>query len=315
MQSQEPGTSASNQARTAHQGREERQGEIRMPSPDLPFLAPAHLEQILSNEHDTISPEIPISEGESPMNLEHIQQALRAEGLDGWLFYDFRRSNPVAHRVLSLPDDEMYTRRWFYFVPVKGTPGALVSAVESHLLRSLPGERHIFQTWQRIHAHLCNVLRHCMRIAMEYSPMNAIPYMSRVDAGTVELVRSYGVEVVSSANLAQRFVAQLSDEQVESHREAGRRLIAAKDALFAALASDLRAGAALDEYSVQQRFTALLQQAGLVLPNPPHVAVNANASNPHYVSTDSIHAPIRRGDLVLFDFSAKRPPPASIIAA
>jgi len=248
------------------------------------------------------------------MNLEQIQQALRAEGLDGWLFYDFRRSNPVAHRVLSLPDDEMYTRRWFYFVPVAGTPGALVSAVESHVLRSLPGERHIFQTWQEIHAHLGNVLRRGTRIAMEYSPMNAIPYMSRVDAGTVELVRSYGVEVVSSANLAQRFVAQLSDEQVESHREAGRRLIAAKDALFAALASDLRAGAALDEYSVQQRFTALLQQAGLVLPNPPHVAVNANASNPHYVSTDSIHAPIRRGDLVLFDFWAKLPAPGSIIA-
>src|SRR6266516_4378867 len=82
------------------------------------------------------------------MNLEHLQQALRAEGLDGWLFYDFRRSNPVAHRVLSLPDDEMYTRRWFYFVPTEGTPGALVSAVESHVLRSLPGERHIFQTWQ-----------------------------------------------------------------------------------------------------------------------------------------------------------------------
>jgi len=248
------------------------------------------------------------------MNLEHIQQALRAEGLDGWLFYDFRRSNPVAHRVLSLPDDEMYTRRWFYFVPVAGTPGALVSAVESHVLRSLPGERHIFQTWQEIHAHLGNVLRRGTRIAMEYSPMNAIPYMSRVDAGTVELVRSYGVEVVSSANLAQFFVAQLSDEQVESHREAGRRLIAAKDALFAALASDLRAGADLDEYSVQQRFTALLQQAGLVLPNPPHVAVNANASNPHYVSTDSIHAPIRRGDLVLFDFWAKLPAPGSIIA-
>ena len=248
------------------------------------------------------------------MNLEHIQQALRDEGLDGWLFYDFRRSNPVAHQVLSLPADEMYTRRWFYFVPVAGTPSALVSAVESHVLRSLPGERHIFQTWQEIHAYLGKILRRGMRIAMEYSPMNAIPYMSRVDAGTVELARSYGVEVVSSANLAQRFVAQLSDEQVESHREAGRRLIAAKDALFAALAGDLRAGTDLDEYSVQQRFTALLQQAGLVLSNPPHVAVNANASNPHYASTDSTHAPIQRGDLILFDFWASLPAPGSIIA-
>jgi Xaa-Pro aminopeptidase len=248
------------------------------------------------------------------MNLEHLQQALRAEGLDGWLFYDFRRSNPVAHRVLSLPDDEMYTRRWFYFVPTEGMPGALVSAVESHVLRSLPGERYIFQTWQQIHARLGDILHRGMRIAMEYSPLNAIPYISRVDAGTIELVRSYGVEVVSSANLAQRFVARLSDEQMESHREAGRRLITAKDTLFTALASDLHAGAALDEYSVQQRFTTLLEQAGLVLPDPPHVAVNANASNPHYTSTDSIHAPIRRGDLILFDFWAKLPAPGAIIA-
>ncbi len=248
------------------------------------------------------------------MNVEEIQQALRIEGLDGWLFYDFRRSNPVAHQVLKLPADEMYTRRWFYFVPAQGTPGALVSAVESHVLRSLPGEQHVFQTWQEMHTLLGAVLRDGMRVAMEYSPMNAIPYMSRVDAGTLELVRSYGVEVVSSANLAQRFVAQLSAEQMESHREAGRRLIAAKDALFASLAGDLRAGVALDEYSVQQRFTALLQQAGLVLPDPPHVAVNANSGNPHYAATSSKHDPIQRGDLVLFDFWARLPAAGSIIA-
>src|SRR6266702_3267658 len=248
------------------------------------------------------------------MHLEHIQQALRDEKLDGWLFYDFRKSNPVAYQVLSLPFDAFYTRRWFYFIPAQGNPTALVSAVEAHVLGELPGNRVIFRTWQEIQTHLQSILLAGTRIAMEYSPMNAIPYMSRVDAGTLELVRSCGVEVVSSANLSQRFVAQLSEAQMESHREAGRRLIAAKDTLFAALASDVRAGAALDEYSVQQRFTALLQQAGLVLPNPPHVAVNANASNPHYVSTDSIHAPIRRGDLVLFDFWAKLPAPGSIIA-
>jgi Xaa-Pro dipeptidase len=248
------------------------------------------------------------------MNIEDIQQALHIEGLDGWLFYDFRRSNPVAYQVLKLPADEMYTRRWFYFVPVQGTPTALVSAVESHVLRSLPGERRVFQTWQEMHTLLGAVLRDGMRVAMEYSPMNAIPYMSRVDAGTLELVRSYGIEVVSSANLAQRFVAQLSSEQMESHREAGRRLIAAKDALFASLADDLRAGVALDEYSVQQHFTALLQQAGLVLPDPPHVAVNANSGNPHYAATSSKHDPIQRGDLVLFDFWARLPTADSIIA-
>jgi len=210
------------------------------------------------------------------MNLEQIQQALHTEGLDGWLFYDFRRSNPIAHQVLKLPAEDMYTRRWFYFVPAHGTPSAIISAVESHVLGSLPGERRVFQTWREMQAYLEAVLQRGMRIAMEYSPMNAIPYIARVDAGTLELVRSCGVEVVSSANLAQRFVAQLSDEQIESHREAGRRLIAAKDALFAALSDDLRTGVTLDEYSVQRRFITLLQHRGLILSDPPIIAVNAN---------------------------------------
>ncbi len=198
------------------------------------------------------------------MQLERIQQALSDEGLAGWLFYDFRQSNPIAYQVLGLPTEDMYTRRWFYFIPAHGTPSAIISAVESHVLRSLPGERRIFRTWQEMQDHLKELLRPGTRIAMEYSPRNAIPYMSRVDGGTLELVRSYGVDVVSSANIAQRFVAQLSDEQVEMHREAGRRIIAAKDSLFAELSSKLRAGEPLDEYRAQQRFLELLEQAGVV---------------------------------------------------
>ncbi len=248
------------------------------------------------------------------MNLESIQQALQAEGVNGWLFYDFRGSNPIAYQVLGLSTEEMYTRRWFYFVPAQGTPTALISAVESHVLRSLPGERRLFRTWHEMRTHLSTLLRPGMRVAMEYSPMNAIPYMSRVDGGTLELVRSYDVEVVSSANLAQRFTAQLSDEQIESHREASRRLIAAKDALFAALGEDLRTGVGLDEYSVQQRFIALIQQSGLVLPHPLLVAVNANSGNPHYAPTIEKHSPIQRGDLILFDFWAHLPEPHSVVA-
>src|SRR5579859_5222319 len=188
------------------------------------------------------------------MNLELIQQSLQSEGYDGWLFYDFRKSNPIAYQVLSLPLDGFFSRRWFYFVPTEGTPTALVSAVEAHVLQALPGERCIFRTWQEMRSHLGKMLSSGKRIAMEYSPMNAIPYMSRVDGGTLELVRSFGVEVVTSANLAQRFVAQLSEEQVEGQRAAGKLLIAVKDALFAQLSTDLRSGVALDEYGVQQRF-------------------------------------------------------------
>lgn len=237
--------------------------------------------------------------------IQHIQDALQQEHLDGWLFYDFRISNPIAYQVLGLSTTDHYTRRWFYFVPAQGTPIVLISAVESHVLRTLPGERVAFRTWQEMHSYLKNVLPSGGRIAMEYSPMNAIPYMSRVDAGTLELVRSFGVEVVSSANLAQRFVAQLSNEQVEGHRAAGKLLIAAKDALFAQLSNDLHNEIVLNEYDVQQRFLGLVQQAGLVMTEPPLVAVNAHASNPHYAPTSTMHSPIQHGDLILFDFWAR----------
>lgn len=248
------------------------------------------------------------------MNLKQIQEALQNEKLDGWLFYDFRKSNPIAYQILSIPLNSFFSRRWFYFIPVSGTPIALVSAVESHVLNALPGEQRIFRTWQEMRSHLEDLLPAGKRIAMEYSPLNAIPYMSRVDGGTLELIRSYKVEVVSSANMAQRFIAQLSETQMESHREAGRRLIAAKDALFAALGDDLHAGATLDEYSVVQRFADLIQGAGLTLPDPPHVAINENASNPHYEPTKEKHSPIRRGDLILFDFWARLPEEDAIMA-
>lgn len=249
------------------------------------------------------------------MDLHAIQQALQSERLDGWLFYDFRKSNPVAYQVLGLPFDAFYSRRWFYFIPAQGEPTALVSAVESHVLGELPGQRRVFRTWGEMQEHLQAMLRGSRRFAMEYSPMNAIPYMSRVDAGTLELVRSFGVEVVSSANLAQRFGSQLTAKQIESHREAGRRLMAAKDTLFASLGDDLRAGKALDEYRVTQRFVTLIRQAGLALSSGnPHVAVNSNASNPHYESSSSQSSPIRRGDLVLFDFWARLPEPEAVIA-
>jgi Xaa-Pro dipeptidase len=248
------------------------------------------------------------------MELERVQQALASEKIDGWLFYDFRKSNPIAYQVLSLPPHEFYSRRWFYFVPAQGAPTAIISAVESHVLRSLPGQRRIFRTWQEMRTYLSELLLPGMHVAMEYSPMNAIPYMSRVDGGTLELVRSYGVAVVSSANIAQRFVAQLSDAQIESHREAGRRLIAAKDRLFAELSADLRAGSTPYEYMVQQRFIALMQENGVVPPNPPDIAVNGNASNPHYAPSALKSSPIVPGDLILFDFWGKLPQPDAIIA-
>ena len=248
------------------------------------------------------------------MDIARIQQALADEQLNGWLFYDFRKTNPIAYEVLGLPIDDMYTRRWLYFIPQQGKPTAFISAVESHVLRGLPGERRVYRTWQEMHEFLKSFLQPGTRVAMEYSPFNAIPYMARVDAGTVELIRSFGVEVVSSANMAQRFVAQLSETQMESHREAGRRIIAAKDRLFQELGTDLKAGTALDEYQVQQRFLALINQAGIVVEEPPIVAANANSGNPHYEPTAEKYSPIQHGDLVLFDFWGRLPEPGSVIA-
>nr|BBH93763.1 peptidase M24 [Thermogemmatispora argillosa] len=248
------------------------------------------------------------------MNLERIQQALQEEELHGWLFYDFRRSNPIAHRILELPREQMFTRRWFYWIPTQGEPVALVSAVEPHVLRSLPGKQRIFRSWQELHTQLRSLFQPGWRIAMEYSPHNAIPYLSTVDAGTIELVRTCGVEIVSSANLAQHFVARLTPQQIASHREAGRRLIAAKDRLLEELTSDLQAGRSLDEYGVQQRFLALMQAQGLLVEEPPLIAVNSNASNPHYTPTAEQHSPIQRGDLLLIDFWARLPEPEAIYA-
>ncbi|GCE14115.1 M24 family metallopeptidase [Tengunoibacter tsumagoiensis] len=250
------------------------------------------------------------------MELAQIQEAIRGEQLDGWLFYDFRKSNPIAYQVLQLPVEEMYTRRWFYYVPVQGEPTALISAVEPHVLHSLPGQRLSFRTWQEMQDHLKELQLQGKRLAMEYSPRNAIPYVSRVDAGTLELVSSLGVEVVTSANLAQRFIAQLTPDQITSHREAGRRLIAVKDQLFAELRSDLQAGRELDEYGVQQRFLKLILEAGLIPPEgeAPIVAVNSNSGNPHYEPTIHNSSPIRRGDLILFDFWATLPQPGAVYA-
>jgi Xaa-Pro dipeptidase len=241
------------------------------------------------------------------MDLARIQQTLREEQLAGWLFYDFRHSNAIAYQVLGLPPEAMYTRRWFYFIPAQGEPAAIISAVESHVLSSLPGIRLIFRTWQEMQFHLQGLFEPGMKVAMEYSPRNAIPYISRVDAGTIELVRDCGIEVVTSANLVQHFVAQLSPVQIEGHRRASKLLIRAKDQLFADLSADLQAGISLDEYLVQQRFLQLIRETGLLASEPPIVAVNEHASNPHYVPDLLNSRPFQRGDLVLFDFWGKFP--------
>jgi Xaa-Pro dipeptidase len=248
------------------------------------------------------------------MDQERIQQAIRDAGFDGWLFYDFRKLNPLAYRVLGLSEEGFYTRRWFYFVPAQGEPTAIISSVEPHVLGELPGRRRVFRSWRELTTLLEESLQSARRLAMEYSPMNAIPTMARVDGGTLELVRSLGKEIVSSANLVQQFVAVLSAAQVEMHREASRRLLVIKDELLNSLARQMRAGETLTEYSVQQDFLARIHAAGLVTEGAPIIAVNAHAGDPHYGPSTAGSAPIREGDLLLLDFWGHLPQPGAIFA-
>ena len=248
--------------------------------------------------------------------IEALRAAIREAGIDGWLLYDFRRSNPIAHRALGLPEDAFFSRRWAYYVPASGEPTAVVSAVEPHVLAGLPGRQVVYRTWQQYESTLRELVSGARTVAMEYVHNNDIPYVSRVDAGTVELVRSYGPEVVSSADFAQRFEAVLTPAQLESHRVAGRALLRARDALFLWLRDVLQRDATLSEYDIVREFARLIRAEGLDMPEDelPHAAVNANAGNPHYAATAARSAPVRRGDLLLLDFWGKLPGLDSIFA-
>lgn len=249
-------------------------------------------------------------------DIDAMQAVLRQAGVDGWLFFDFRRSNSIAHAILGLPPDAFFTRRWMYFVPAQGTPVGLVSAVEAHALGDLPGERRVYHTWREYRAGLSDLLAGARRVAMEYTPNNAIPYCSLVDSGTVELVRALGPEVVSSADFAQVFEATLSPAQMDSHRRAGAALTRAGERTFSWVRAHLLRDEALTEFDIQRELTAAMRAEGLHVADDelPLVAVNGNAANPHYAPTATQHAPARRGDTLLIDFSAPLAEPGAIFA-
>ena len=235
--------------------------------------------------------------------LREIQHALQEETLDGWLFYDFRGSDSLAYRILGLDETELSTRRWYYFIPAEGVPIGLVSTIEPYRLDSLPGPKLPFFTWQQHADRLAELLRNRRRIAMQYSPGNAIPYISRVDAGTIETIRQLGVEVVSSADLVQRFEAVWTQEQWQSHRRAATVVRQTVDAAF----GYLRDNAPVSEYQVQQFILDCFAQHGLMTYYPPVVAANAHSADPHYTPTAEQTALIRLGDFVLIDLWAKEP--------
>jgi Xaa-Pro dipeptidase len=238
------------------------------------------------------------------LKLAEIQRALREEHLDGWLFYDHHGRDPLAYRVLGLPLASP-SRRWFYFIPVQGEPKALVHRIEPAILNGLPGNRSVYSGWRELEQNLRPLLAGAQRVAMQYSPENRIPVVSLVDAGTVELVRALGVDVASSANLIQLFEATWTEAQQRSHFEAGRLVDEVRHSAFEFIRESLKANRAIDEYHVQRFILDGFARNGLTTNHGPIVAVNANASNPHYEPAADNNSPIRKGDLVLIDLWAK----------
>jgi Xaa-Pro aminopeptidase len=237
-------------------------------------------------------------------DIKAIQGELRAEHLDGWLFYDFHHRDPIGARVLGLSGG-MGTRRWFYLIPSRGTPRKLVHRIESGALDSLPGKKTVYSSLEELRKNLSKMLAGCRKVAMQYSPRNAIPYISMVDAGTVELVRAQGCRVVSSADLVQRFEACWTEEQYLSHADAGRVIDAVMEGAFALAASRVRAEAPLTEYELQQWILEKFRAGGVVTDEPPIVAAGAHAGDPHYEPKPSGSANLRAGELLLLDVWGK----------
>jgi Xaa-Pro dipeptidase len=246
------------------------------------------------------------------MDVALIQSELKASKLDGWLFYDHHRRDPIAAHILGLSDDQMFTRRWFYFVPASGEPRKLVHRVENGALNSLPGKSIVYSGWQELHKSLPKLLSGSRKIAMQYSPDNNIPYIGLVDAGTIELVRKLKKKIVSSADLVQRFEATWTEAQLNSHLEAGKRIDRICRQSFESAAEFVQASRPLREDELQDWIMAQFRDSGLVTAEPPIVAVQPNNGQPHYEPKHGSGSPIRAGDLLLLDMWAKLPGPASV---
>lgn len=244
--------------------------------------------------------------------LASIQTALREQQLDGWLLYDFRGSNPLARRVLQFDETNVGSRRWFYCVPAFGQPRKLVHRIEPGALDHLPGERRLYLKWQELEAGVESLVQGLRRVAMEYSPNNANPYVSRVDAGTVELVRRNDVEIVSSGDLVQQFEAVWDDEQWQMHQVAAQHTDTAYNRVWRLIADHVRRGQRVTEVLVQREIMAHFAEHNLTTYHPPIVGVGPHSGDPHFEPSEAADTPIQVGDFVLVDLWAKLDKPRAV---
>ena len=249
------------------------------------------------------------------LDVPAIQATLRAEGLDAWLLYDFHGSNPVAQRVVGLHlRHKMTTRRWFYLIPADGEPRALVHAIERFTLDHVPGRKVVYAGREQLDSGLDDVLQGTRRVAMEYSPLCAIPYVSRVDAGTVEMVRARGVQIVSSGDLVQRFEAVWDEAAIASHKAAAASLYRIKDRAFDTVARRVRDGVATTEHDIQALMLQWFGEEGLGTSDPPNVSAQEHAGDPHYMPPADGSRAIAPDELVLLDLWGKQTTPGAVYA-
>jgi Xaa-Pro aminopeptidase len=245
------------------------------------------------------------------MDLKAIQSALHERNIDAWLFYDHHHRDPIAYRVLGLPENQMVTRRWFYIIPREGEPTKLVHRIEAGRLDSLPGVKREYSSWRELWDNLQAMLVRHRTVAMQYSPNNLIPYIGLVDAGTVELIRSFGKEIVSSGDLVARFEAAWSEEQIATHFAARDAIDAIVPECFQEIGRRVRNGGTT-EYQIQQWLAEAFRRESLVTEDLPVVAVNANSGDPHYGPSAETSSPIKTGDFVLLDIWAKKNTPNAV---
>lgn len=250
------------------------------------------------------------------LDVPAVQAALKRDRIDGWLLYDYRGLNPIAAELTGVAraDGHLKTRRWFYLIPAEGDPRGLVHAIERETLAHLPGTTERYARRDELEASLAHLLSSTRRIAMEYSPEGAIPSISRVDAGTIELVRRIGVDVVSSGDLVQRFLTVWDQEAMTSHRAASERLYRVKDSAFAGMSERLASNIRTTEYEIQQDMVDGFRTEGLTSDSAPDVSVGANTGNPHYLPTATLSRSLGRNELVLLDLWGKLDRPGAVYA-
>ncbi len=249
------------------------------------------------------------------MDLNAIQKALREFGFDAWLLYDFRGSNPLARRILGFKPEKFTSRRFMYLIPADGEPTRLVHRIEMSALDHLRGDKRVYMRWQELESHVAEMLRGLDRVAMEYSPRNGNPYISMVDGGTVELVKSCGVDVVPSGDLVQLFEATLSPEEIKSHFEVEKITTAAFDLAFKMIAECVRAGTPATETEVQAEIVRFLSiEHQLDIDHAPIVAVGPHSGDPHFEPKKDIDKPIAEGAFVMIDLWARFDRPGAVFS-